>query len=76
MSIFDADSTFKSLWKQKQQQQQKHCGSKSQEKISRVVGVGWGIDGGWGGAGKISRIRDRWGKTNGLDVSSLMPWHL
>ena len=49
MSIFDADSTFQSLWKQKQHQQQKHCGSKSQEKISRVGGVGWGIGGGrWG----------------------------
>ena len=49
MSIFYAGSTFQSLWKQKQNQQQKHCGSKSQEKISRVGGVGWGIGvGRWG----------------------------
>ena len=71
MSIFDADSTFQSLWKQKQQQQQKHCGSKSQEKISRVVGVGWGIDGGWGGQGRLAELGIGGGKL--MDWMSL-PW--
>lgn len=49
-------------------------GQSPKKRLAELVGLGEGLV--WGGGEQISRIRDGWGKANGLDVSSLMPWHL